>query len=258
MEFEDSLKNLDLKLFEKIASQTTDGDKRSLLVLQNAVREIYPEYIYLEIGSYLGGSLQPHLLDDKCKIIYSIDKRPLVQPDERGIDFVYQHNSTSRMLEILQTVTKIGLEKIVCFDADASEIEKAKIDPRPEVCFIDGEHTDIASWNDFLFCIDVVTEKGMIIFHDAAIIYNSLRRITDFLEQSGRPFRAYNLSDVVFVVDFGEFYKHPMIQDILLNNYQGYLFSLQYNDNFRRFAHKPIVKWIRKFRSKLLRNNISE
>jgi Methyltransferase domain len=258
MNFENSLHNLDIKLFEKISSQTTDGDKSSLLAIQNAVREMHPGYIYLEIGSYLGGSIQPHLLDEKCRIIYSIDKRPLIQPDERGIDFIYQSNSTARMLEKLKTVTEVGHEKIQCFDGDASEIDKSKINPRPQVCFIDGEHTDVAAWNDFEFCMDVVAENGAIVFHDAAIIYNCLRKITDFLEKSGRPFKAYNLSDVIFVVDFGYFYKHKSIQNILLNNYQGYLTSLQFNDNYRRFAHKPIVKWIRKFRSKLLRNNISE
>lgn len=93
--FEQAINELDLRLFEKIPSQTTDPDKGSLLACELAVREIKPDYNYLEIGSYLGGSIQPHLLDDKCGRIYSIDKRPVSQPDARGYDWVYQNNSTA-------------------------------------------------------------------------------------------------------------------------------------------------------------------
>jgi hypothetical protein len=100
-QFEEKLNRLDLALFEKISSQTTEDDKRSLLAIQNATREIYPNYNYLEIGSHLGGSIQPHLVDEKCAKIYSIDKRPLVQPDERGVNYGYPENSTQRMLDLL-------------------------------------------------------------------------------------------------------------------------------------------------------------
>src|SRR5215210_9559817 len=110
--FEKQISNLDLKLFEKINSQSTDDDKKSLLACQFAVRELKPDYNYLEIGSYLGGSIQPHLLDEKCAKIYSIDKRPKQQPDQRGIDYVYQNNSTARMLEQLRQVDSDKIEKV--------------------------------------------------------------------------------------------------------------------------------------------------
>ena len=87
LNFEQSIKTLDLGLFEKISSQSSDDDKQSLLACQLATRELAGAYHYLEIGSYLGGSIQPHLLDRHCAKIYSIDKRPLNQPDERGVDY---------------------------------------------------------------------------------------------------------------------------------------------------------------------------
>ena len=80
-EFESMIRDLDLGLFAQITSQSTESDKRSLLAVQDAVREIVgPEgkYNYLEIGSYLGGSIQPHLIDQRCERIFSIDKRPKV------------------------------------------------------------------------------------------------------------------------------------------------------------------------------------
>ena len=103
--FEQKLNALDLSLFEKIESQSVDDDKKSFLSCQLALRELRSDYKYLEIGSYLGGSLQPHLLDEKCAKIYSIDKRPETQPDERGVDYTYLNNSTERMLELLAEVS---------------------------------------------------------------------------------------------------------------------------------------------------------
>src|SRR5215213_10018907 len=116
--FDQAIAALDLKLFEKIDSQSTEHDKQSMLALQNAVRQMRPGYKYLEIGSYLGGSIQPHLLDDKCAHIYSLDKRPLKQPDARGFDYTYLNNSTERMLEKLREVAADKMDKITTLDGD--------------------------------------------------------------------------------------------------------------------------------------------
>src|SRR5580700_12032764 len=88
---------LDLSLFDGVSTQTYPEDRSSLLLLQRCVRRS-GDYIYAEIGSHLGGTLQPHLVDSRCTLIYSIDKRPLEQPDEsRGV-WQYEGNSTKRML----------------------------------------------------------------------------------------------------------------------------------------------------------------
>ena len=63
-DFEKRLEKLDLSLFEKIESQSVPEDKESLLACQFAVRELRSGYNYLEIGSYLGGSIQPYLFQD--------------------------------------------------------------------------------------------------------------------------------------------------------------------------------------------------
>ena len=133
--FDERLESFDLRLFEKISSQTSDGDKRSLLAIQRGLRALADGYVYLEIGSYLGGSLQPHLLDERCRHIYSIDKRPLSQPDARGINYVYQHNSTARMLENLRGVDSAAVAKIATIDNDAKNIGKERIERRPQYLF---------------------------------------------------------------------------------------------------------------------------
>jgi hypothetical protein len=247
------LENQDLTLFEKISSQTTDNDKRSLLACQFAVRNLKPGYVYLEIGSYLGGSIQPHLIDDKCSKIISIDKRPAVQPDERGLDYYYRNNSTQRMLENLRQVSQTDLTKIDTIDGTSSQIPPQKIETKPHLCFIDGEHTDQATWEDFLFCLQVIQSDGAIIFHDSAIIYNALARIVGYLKVKNIKFNAYNLPDLVFVVEIGDFplHQNSSIQKLLINNHLGYLSSLQFNDHYRKFANKPLFLWTRKFYSKI-------
>lgn len=84
---DERIRSRDIGLFAAIPSQTTDDDKRALLLLQDCVRD-HGEYVYLEIGSHLGGTIQPYVVDPVCKLVYSIDKRPDFQPDERGRFFL--------------------------------------------------------------------------------------------------------------------------------------------------------------------------
>ena len=112
------IQSLDVSLFEKIYSQTGIEDRESLLAIQNTTRNKYAPtpYAYLEIGSHLGGSIQPYLMDPQCSQIYSIDPRPRQQPDDRCPGYIanYEHNTTERMLELLEKVDKEALPKIKC------------------------------------------------------------------------------------------------------------------------------------------------
>ena len=81
---EERIEWLDTSLFHGIPTISSEGDRLSWLTIQRAVRRVKAEYAYLEIGSFVGGSLQQYYLDPKCRVIYSIDKRPERLPDERG------------------------------------------------------------------------------------------------------------------------------------------------------------------------------
>ena len=258
-EFEQSLRSLDIRLFSKINSQTTANDKRSLLACQTAARELLDTYTYLEIGSYMGGSLQPYVLDDRCGKIISIDKRPHVAQDARGVDQVYENNSSLAMIENLKTISSTAVEKIDCIDGDVTEIDAASVPAMPQLCFVDGEHTDRAAWNDFNFCFRVMSPNGAVVFHDSMIVYNSLSRIVQHLENEGTVFNAYNLPDAVFVIEIGDFpmHRHPAIADMLINNHVGYLNSLHFNDQYRRFANRPLFRTLRNLRMKLTKANVA-
>jgi len=260
-DFDHKVGSLDLALFEKIESQSTEDDKRSLLAIQSAVRERDPEYVYLEIGSYLGGSIQPFLLDDRCKEIISIDKRPTKQPDARGFDYTYLNNSTERMMENLRSVSGEGIAKIIAIDGSTADIDPARIERPVKLCFIDGEHTDTAVVRDFEFCRRVLDPKGgAIVFHDSQITYNGIAQCVKQLEDDGVDFRAYNLPHILFVIEFGDLpiHAHPSIFERLVNNHRGYLFSLQDNDKFRRFATKYPFRAVRNMIARVKRGNVSQ
>ena len=121
--FEIQIKNLDLSLFSAISSQTSGADKTSLLSLQNAIRELIQGYVYLEIGSYLGGSIQTHLIDNLCSKIISIDKRPDMQPDERGLDYYYLNNLTSRMIQNLKNISEKSTNHRVDIDFERKAMQ---------------------------------------------------------------------------------------------------------------------------------------
>jgi hypothetical protein len=191
---------LDISVFESIYSQTTNEDKWSLLAVQRATAGKYKEYVYLEIGSHLGGSIQPHLVDDRCKRIYSIDPRPSSQPDERSPGYVahYENNSTQRMLQLLGTIGHGDLGKIECFDLDASEVDPKSIRFKPRIVLIDGQHTNAAVLSDYRFCSSVVDRGATILFHDFGIVALGILEICKGLERRGVSYVACNLEGAVF------------------------------------------------------------
>jgi hypothetical protein len=201
LNFETRLASLDTSLFHAIGSQSTEGDRVSWLALQAAVRREKSPYTYLEIGSHLGGSIQQHLLDDRCGRIYSIDKRPDRVPDNRG--FVQYGSSTEGMLEGLRSVSPGAVHKITCIDADASEVGLATIAVPPDFCFIDGMHTTRGVLSDFDFCRRVCAPSAVIGFHDADLIYPALVTILAKLRREGHPYEAMTLQGSTFALFLG-------------------------------------------------------
>jgi hypothetical protein len=227
-------------LFAAIKSQTSTNDRSSLIAVRDAVRRAFGEYTYLEIGSHLGGTLQPHVLDEACVHLWSIDSRPDAQPDERGADWVYPDNSTARMTALLATLDPTVVDRLHTFDADASSIDPRSIDPAPRLLFVDGEHTDSAVRSDAEFCRRVAHPDGaVIVFHDAQIVYGGLQETFTAWREHGLEFHAYVLPDCVMVLELGiAIHTDSAIQPLLVDNHVGYLASLSANDVYRTMARR--------------------
>jgi hypothetical protein len=220
---------LDTTLYDPIPSQTSAADRSSLLTVQNAIVSRLGAYTYLEIGSHLGGSIQPHLLDPRCRKIYSIDKRPDHAPDQRGKTVGYEGVSTELMMQRLGALFARAPDKITTFDADVSTLSAAAIADPPDLCFVDGEHTNEAALRDSLFCLSVAAKRSAICFHDSEIVFGGISEFIDRLRASGQPFNAYNLPSTVFVVELGglDIHVEPQVLSLLANNYVWYLEGLK-------------------------------
>jgi hypothetical protein len=193
-----------LSTYDPVETALTQNDRLSILALQAGLRQRLGTYTYMEIGSHLGGSLQPFLIDDDCMRIYSIDLRPSHQPDERGVPDRYPGNSTERMLRILRPRYGAQMGKLVCFERDASDVAASELDVRPSFCFIDGEHTDGAAFRDFLSCRRLGTEPLVIAFDDVQLVFRAFARAVETLRKEGTRHLAYVLPDKIAVIEVGE------------------------------------------------------
>ena len=196
------LHRLDPGLFAPVLSQTTTGDRHALLALQGLARA-RGRYVCLEIGSYLGGSLQPHIADPACGRIWSLDRRVISPPDERRVPFPYAPHSGVAMVAELSVAFADAGEKITAFDAGTDDIAPTAITEAPDYCFIDGEHTDAAAERDFAFCRRVSAPDAIIVFHDANLIFRGIARCEARLRAEGVEFAAVKLTGSVYGLVLG-------------------------------------------------------
>jgi hypothetical protein len=245
------LEALDVMLFENIRSQSNEGDKRSLLAVQRATANRHESYTYLEIGSHLGGSIQPHLLDHRCEKIYSIDPRPRQQSDDRSPGFVstYEDNSTERMLDLLKEISPEAVSKIQCFELDASDVDPDQITMPPQLSFIDGEHTDAAVTSDFQFCRKVTSDDGAIVFHDFDIISSAILELCKGLDRENRKHVPVKLEGSVFAIFFDPetVRSDPYLAECRANH-TGFMFRLKIKLALRRILPGPVWKALKVLR----------
>lgn len=167
---EQEIERLDPLLFSFIESQTTDQDKQALLALHGAVAAKRPFFSYLEIGSYLGGSLQVAMRDPRCECVISIDTRPSDPPDNRGGSWHYDDNSTAHMRTLLNGLPGVDMSKLTTFECGTDALTVEELPSRPSICFIDGEHTDAVALRDARFCAEATGGTGILAFHDYEMI----------------------------------------------------------------------------------------
>jgi hypothetical protein len=248
-DFETRLASLDTTLFQYVLSQMPEDDQRSLLALQVALRARHRPFVYLEIGSYQGGSLQSFVVDSCCQKIISLDPRLNEYRDVRG-RHPYPENTTARMLDSLGKIPGADVRKIQSIEAGTDTIKPEAIQPTPHLCLIDGEHTNEATLRDARFCLSVVDPNGCILFHDAHLIFTALDVFIKELDQSGRSFRPYVLPETIFVIDLGaaNYGDTEPVRSRRAVNYKAYLGSLTRNDWYRYAYNLPVYRFLRKIR----------
>jgi hypothetical protein len=183
-----------------IKSQTSKNDKKVLLSVINLYKET--KYNYIEIGSYLGGSLPPFLQDENCQYILSIDDRERVQPDERGISYDYRGITTKQMINNLCSFN-IDVTKLETFDGSIENYKAQNI--KFDIAFIDGEHTDTACFRDFIYSFKMLKDTAICIFHDSYIVYKGIQSVLIYLKSIDICYKLIKIqnSDMTLIL-FGE------------------------------------------------------
>jgi hypothetical protein len=193
----------DFSDFQWIESQTTPADRRALLSIKEALCAETGSYRYLEVGSHLGGSIQPHISDPRCLGIVSIDPRPLEQPDERWTtNYKYENNSTARMLKLLSAVPGADMGKIQTFEESTESMLPGSIAASADFAFIDGVHTNSAVLRDFHSVRKFLSVPSVLAFHDCFVTPKAFREIRQTLlrERASHQFIYFPESNVVSIV----------------------------------------------------------
>ncbi|WP_143748367.1 class I SAM-dependent methyltransferase [Mesorhizobium carmichaelinearum] len=194
---------LDIAVFQ-VQTQSTFNDRASFLRVQTLARSALGRYIYLEVGSHIGGSLFPHLIDPACQGAVSVDPRPAALPDERAEFMRYPENSTARMIAVLsERLPPSAMAKLTTFDSDVSAVPPGAVEPKATLAFIDGEHTNRACFSDFAGVLQLTKPDCIISFHDANLIADAIINAERFLDHLGVAHETVFLPDTVAVMGLG-------------------------------------------------------
>lgn len=194
---------LDPAIFE-VETQSTLNDRVSFLRVQALARSLLGSYVYLEVGSHIGGSLLPHLLDPACQAAVSADPRPAAQPDERAEIFHYVENSAARMKDILSRhLSPAAMARLTTIDSDVSAIHPSALSRKATLALIDAEHTDTACFSDFAGVLRLMEADCIISFHDANLIADAILNAERFLRHLGVTYETVFLPDSVAVMGLG-------------------------------------------------------
>lgn len=188
-----------------IPSQLSAGDVKLL----RQVMSLFTDYAYLEIGSYLGGSLHFHLTNPACVHAWSVDTRLTGDiRDERHLKYQYTV-TTQDMLSVLER-NSIPTGRLTTIDGTVRDMPDTLID----LVFIDGEHTNLAAWSDAEHSMRF--NPSVILFHDDWIVSEGIEQFADQLESQGQQFDVlkFENSDITGVV-FGtmrtQFHSFPTV-----------------------------------------------
>lgn len=180
-----------------VPSQLGSNDVQVLIACMNFVAE-YGSYRYLEIGSYLGASLQWHLSKPNCIQVVSIDKRSQDKiKDERQINYAYTV-TTQDMISALKS-NGLSVDKLITIDGTVDDIPQ---DTLFDLVFIDAEHTNQAAYYDAVKCLKSMKKDSVIMFHDDWIVYKGIESVEKHLTDTQQVFRKFKINgcDITAIV----------------------------------------------------------
>lgn len=197
------IETLDIAVFQ-VETHSTLNDRFSFLRVQNLARSVLGRYVYLEVGSHVGGSLFPLLVDPACEAAVSVDPRPEALADERAELIHYPQNSTARMIAVLsERLPPAIMAKLTTIDSDVSTVRPEAVEPKATLVFIDAVHTNRACFSDFVGVLQLTRPDCIIYFHDANLIADAIVNAERLLDHLGVAHETVFLPDTVAVMGLG-------------------------------------------------------
>lgn len=194
-----------------------------LIRAQEIVSERGP-YAYAEVGSYLGRTLQPHLMDADCKKVLSIDLRPDLTPDERGdLDDYVGISAEDMVARLAVHVPKPNFDKLITV-TDTSDALRQRTDERYDLALIDGEHTIVAAFRDFVNLMLVMNDDSIVMFDDTSIVLPAIRNAEALLETRGiKHFTAHGRGSltVIGMGAYADIVKREYTSDLAIRRAQA-------------------------------------
>jgi hypothetical protein len=252
------LSSIDTSIFS-IPSQTSQEDRVALEQIRNFISEQTTDYNYLELGSYLGGTLLPHVLSPSCSKVLSVDKRVSNQPDERRSQgYSYQGITTDDLMTQLRKnvpdstyLNKVSTHDGVIDDLDPQLILK-DYSIGFQLCFIDAEHTNEAVFSDFLHTHRLSSPDSVILLHDSWMLGSGIRNIISHLTFLKVPFFFRHLQGSVTAFFLGKYANpdqlprsiHPghFDQVAYFTEISNYLWSRREQEYIRNLSTSALLK----------------
>lgn len=125
-------------------------------VFLKSLAEKYKSKVYLEIGTYIGESI--NILTDCCEKLYSITAS---QDNEYGMDSWCQRRNLPDYSERLAYN-----DKIIHFYGDSKCFDYSKIVDDIDLFFIDGDHSYEGVYSDTKNIFNMKKENAIVVWHD--------------------------------------------------------------------------------------------
>ena len=107
-------------------------------------------------------------------------KETRILEDERNErQSCYENVGTNYMINNLKKYD-LDIYKLKTFNGD---VENFKTSIKFDLAFLDGVHTDINTFSDFINVYEMVKKDSIILFHDSSIIFKSINIIDTMLNK---------------------------------------------------------------------------
>jgi len=164
---------------DSVTDSFTYGAEQTFLI--KSVLDRYKAKSFFEIGTGRGTACYAAALLPSVERVLTVDVLPFDQKRNEAIDFKPAYVSNSDLYDLIPYKEK---EKISFIERKNMKEILSKTDEKFDVCFIDGDHTNIkVILEDFFTCQKIMKDNGIIIWDDYDPEKFSVRKVVEKVKE---------------------------------------------------------------------------